>query len=418
MTGVHPRLVEAFGALDAAGVRWCLLRGRSELDAPAGDVDLLLHPADATRARRAFGDAEMPALRVWAGGRQSFFLGWDRDSELWVYVHAVTELSFGPFHGLRLHGMDGVLARLERSDGVPMPAPSDRFWITLLHGLVDKGRLDPRHRAALTELAPFVDPRAGLAVEVDRIASPGSGPSALLDGVRAARWEDLERAAETFRTHWGRRDPAAAVRAARHRASLLIVKIREISTRRGMGVALLAPDGGGKSRLAMALPAALYFPVRRFYMGLEGGPFANAGPSLLPGSGMLRRLAHLWRNWIEARYHQARRRCVVFERYPYEALLPAPEGAGLLSLARRAVLGHALPVPDVVLVLDAPGEVLYQRKGEHSPEGLERDRRGYLRLAERLPQATVLDATRPFAEVRRDATAAVWRAYRRRLGSR
>jgi thymidylate kinase len=103
----------------------------------------------------------------------------------------------------------------------------------------------------------------------------------------------------------------------------------------------------------------------------------------------------------------------VFDRYPYEALLPAPAGTTHLSRWRRAILGHALPAPDLLVVLDAPGEVLHRRKAEHSVERLERDRAGYRELARRFG-AVVVDAMRPPDQVRREVVDAVWQVYRRR----
>ena len=46
MTDVHPRLVAGFAALDAAGVRWCLLRGRDTLLAPTGGSCTLRMPSE------------------------------------------------------------------------------------------------------------------------------------------------------------------------------------------------------------------------------------------------------------------------------------------------------------------------------------------------------------------------------------
>ncbi|MBZ0267141.1 hypothetical protein K8I85_03225, partial [bacterium] len=141
MEQVHPLLAAAFRSLDGSAARWCLLRGRDRITAPDGDVDLLFHPADAARARRALEDAGFVMLRRWAGGTQNFFLAYDRATDHWIYLHAVTELDFGAMHALRAKGAGAaVLERLAPDGGVPMPAPDDRFWITLLHALLDKGR--------------------------------------------------------------------------------------------------------------------------------------------------------------------------------------------------------------------------------------------------------------------------------------
>jgi hypothetical protein len=76
-------------------------------------------------------------------------------------------------------------------------------------------------------------------------------------------------------------------------------------------------------------------------------------------------------------------------------------------LARRLT-----PAPDAVVVLDAPGEELWRRKGEHTPEILERWRQGYARL----PGAHVVSTTpgvQPAAERVLDV---LWRTLAARRG--
>jgi thymidylate kinase len=69
------------------------------------------------------------------------------------------------------------------------------------------------------------------------------------------------------------------------------------------------------------------------------------------------------------------------------------------------------PHPDLVVLLDAPGAVMFARKGEHSAEVLEGRRQGYLALAARFPHSVVLDASRPADQVRTAALTAIWRRY-------
>lgn len=416
MNDVHPRLAAGFESLNESGARWCLLRGRENLRAPSGDVDLLLHPDDAREGRRALAHAGFAPVRIWGGGTQNFFLAWDRETDLWLYVHAVTEISFGRYFGLRIPATTGIFERSESIGGIPMPCGDDRFWITLLHALMDKGRLRESHRTALAQLASSARPDGEIARFVDRVAQPKSAAS-ILTAARAGRWDEIEAMAQALSSRWNRLDPSARVRALQHRSSLVATKLAEIVTRRGVSVALLAPDGAGKSTLAESLATSLYFPVRRFYLGLEGGRFAGSNPSKLPGLGFLRRLFHVWGSYFQAQYHQARRRFIIYDRYPYEALLPGPSRSGALSRARRSLLGHSLPAPDLIVVLDAPGEVLHRRKPEHPIERLDRDRESYRVLARRLPRTVVVDATRPLEEVRRDVTEGVWLAYRRRCGA-
>ena len=149
-------------------------------------------------------------------------------------------------------------------------------------------------------------------------------------------------------------------------------------------------------------------------MGLyQKGP--SAARRRIPGLGFVSQLITQWWRYLAARYHQAHGRLVIFDRYTFDALLPPPQRLSRLGRLRRWLLAHACPAPDLVLVLDAPGEVLYARKGEHSVAFLEQQRQRYLELQSYLPQTIVVDATRGAEEVRREATVAIWGRYINRL---
>lgn len=176
-------------------------------------------------------------------------------------------------------------------------------------------------------------------------------------------------------------------------------------------VALLAPDGAGKSTLSEGIQNTFYYPVRSVYMGLYQKKDDGAQELSLPGAGFLSRVLIQWRRYLSARYHQARGQLVIFDRYSYDALLPSPRELSKAKQWRRWLLAHTCPAPNLILMLDAPGEILYSRKREHSPAVLEEQRQGYLQLQERLPQMVIVDATSDPECVRRKVTALIWRHY-------
>ena len=143
----------------------------------------------------------------------------------------------------------------------------------------------------------------------------------------------------------------------------------------------------------------------------------TAGRSMrrVAGMGFLGHLLGQWGRYLAARWRQGCGRLVLFDRYPYDSLLPQETSPGMLRRWRRLLLGRACPAPGLVVVLDAPGEVLFARKGEHSPDVLERQRQGYLALQARLPHAVVIDATSDLRSVCRQVTAAIWRRCAERL---
>jgi thymidylate kinase len=179
--------------------------------------------------------------------------------------------------------------------------------------------------------------------------------------------------------------------------------------RTGLTVALLGPDGAGKSSVADALIRHLPFRVVSIYMGRARTSSRGRRGSI--ASGLLRQ----WRRHLSATFHRLRGRIVLFDRYTYDALLP-PRHPTPARIARRWVFAHAVPAPDLVVLLDAPAELMWQRKGEHPQDLLEQRRRDYLDLRVRLPEMVVVDAAQDLDAVRRDVTSAIWAAYRRRAG--
>ena len=220
-------------------------------------------------------------------------------------------------------------------------------------------------------------------------------------------------------------------------------------------MALVGADGAGKSTLTQALEhAELPRPVKRIYMGvnleasslmlpttrvlltvkrLRGGrpdlvaSRLSSGPADRPEhlAGRARRSAkdaarlcvwalEEWLRQLVAFGYEARGWIVVFDRHfladYYQTDVAPPPGTtrGVTSRLHGWMLRHLYPRPDLVLCLDAPGEVLHARKAEADVAWLEHRRRQYLALADVVPALVVLDATRPFDAVLRDAVDAIW----------
>jgi len=178
---------------------------------------------------------------------------------------------------------------------------------------------------------------------------------------------------------------------------------------------LVGPDGAGKSSLAAALARSFPLAVRTVYMSPAMTPRRGPSPR---GVRLALRIGAQLSRWCRAQALRLRGRLVLFDRYAYDALLPARWPLGPRGRLRRWLLGHACPAPQLLVVLDAPGELLHARTGEHDPAVLEAERRAYLRLARRRARAIVVDATREPDRVRRDVTAAIWAAYRSRWACR
>jgi thymidylate kinase len=176
-----------------------------------------------------------------------------------------------------------------------------------------------------------------------------------------------------------------------------------------VSVALLGPDGAGKSTLAAALTETPALRARSVYAGLYGAATPRP-PVPAPGLRLALRLARLWRLRARAACWRLRGRVVVFDRHGLDAAVAAARPGGTATRLRRRLLAGALPRPDVLVVLDAPAEVLLARKGEHDLATLEAQRDRYRALAARRAAALV-DATADADVVRREVTDVVWRRW-------
>lgn len=213
-------------------------------------------------------------------------------------------------------------------------------------------------------------------------------------------------------------------------------------------VALIGPDGAGKSSIAREVARRVGAPARYLYMGVNleqsnltlpttrlalaikrargrgprmtadwaGGDSRDGGrPRLLreayAGVRLLGWLGEEWFRAMVAQIYSWRGYLVVFDRhflYDYYST-DAQRQAGQLMATRLhgMLLRRFYPRPDMVICLDAPAEVLHARKLEQSVETLERRRRDYLALAGVAPDFTVVDATRPIPVVINEITALI-----------
>jgi thymidylate kinase len=407
---LRPLLREVFVALDRAGVRWCLLRAPEGPDTQAGDVDLLVARDDRARLAGAIAPLGFARLPAWGYGSHRFHLGYDAASDRWLKLDVVTELAFGPWFSLPSAAAARCLSRRRPHGSAVVLDDGDAFWCLLLHRLLDKGSVGAA-AAPLARLARAPGcAESPLAHEVERIAPRSCTPPLVLDAARRAAWDELEAASPALAAAWRRRHRVASLR--RRAIGRLARRAGPfLRSRRGMTVALVGADGAGKSSSAAALARSFPLAVCTVYMSPAMTPRRGRSPR---GARLALRIGAQLSRWCRAQAFRFRGRLVLFDRYAYDALLPARWPLGPRGRLRRWLLGHACPAPQLIVVLDAPGELLHARTGEHDAAVLEAERRAYLRLARGRARAIVIDAARERGRVRRDITAAIWAAYQSR----
>jgi thymidylate kinase len=205
-------------------------------------------------------------------------------------------------------------------------------------------------------------------------------------------------------------------------------------------VALIGPDGTGKTTIARALVDSEVVPMKYLYMGMS----IESSNVALPTSrlvhrlelakharslrqsqqpvpeeinlhglehrfdrrgrlGAIARLLHrlseeIYRQLISWSY-QRRGYVVVYDRHFIFDMLPGPEDLGtkrrLTERIHNWFLSTVYPTPDVVMFLDAPPEVLHARKQEVPEWYLQQNRENLEEKREYAKEWIVIDASQP-----------------------
>lgn len=227
-------------------------------------------------------------------------------------------------------------------------------------------------------------------------------------------------------------------------------------------VALIGPDGAGKTTIGRQVERTLPLPVKYLYMGVN----ADSSNHLLPTTRALRALKrlcgippdppgppdpkrparptprgrarrvlsrlkttltftnHVCEEWFRqglAWYYSHRGQIVLFDRHFFSDFYANDIAATnqRRPLRRRIhgwMLRYLYPRPDLIIYLEAPAAVMLARKGEGTLESIERLHQQYLLMRGQVKHFVTVDASQPVDAVARDVTAQICDFYRTRTG--
>jgi thymidylate kinase len=410
--------------LDDAKLRWVVVRNHQDLPDEVGDdIDIVVHPDDAITTE--------DVIRAAAKRGGLFLLRSYRGLEHHTFAVATPDLSGRfvllvdvqwavAFKGRLLIDAEGVLTDRRRSGEIWIPTSGMEGYALLLHAVLKKGELKPRYIERLAELEQL-EPGA-----VERVARGRLG------GALARRLMSVRTRAQLLAV----REPLARAIDRRHPGNFwrrpnfqVQSKLRQVKLRlkpRGLFVALLGPDGSGKSSTTDLLETLLgsqgdVLPVDRVYLG--------SGQPLLPTRKLMRRLRgadnpshknqqvrdvaprrlrgalhvtadEILRYWVHVRPRLARHGIVLADRYAYD--LFRINNPTVRRRWFRRVATIVISAPNLTFFLEGDPEVITARKQELTVEETIRQQHAYRGLIDVVPDLRPLDlTTRDEAALRR-----------------
>jgi thymidylate kinase len=227
-------------------------------------------------------------------------------------------------------------------------------------------------------------------------------------------------------------------------------------------VALVGPDGAGKTTVSREIEHRLPLPIKKVYMGVNlsssnhillttrlyhllrrvwaaksvtsesrvpkqissrpGNKIRQFGLGAKSGLFTVGLISEEWFRQLLAWYFRSTGRYIVlFDRHFFCDYFTSHilNNKRTLPISRRIhglMLLYLYPKPDLVIYLDAPAEVLFARKGEGTLTSLEQRRQNYLQLRSVLKHFAVVDANQPTKDVALQVATLIRDFYDDRVG--
>jgi glycosyltransferase involved in cell wall biosynthesis/thymidylate kinase len=409
----HPSglLDVVFNRLDKEDIQYCLLRDIDQIPLmdTGGEVDILVRDEQLPRLTSILAKFGFACLPSWGYDPHHFFVAFEPKNGGWLKLDVISEIAYGkPIPILRTNLGVHCLRRRRKIGNYFAPSPEDELFTLLFHCILDKGQFDRGKQNRLLILCQQIREEKYLTSLLQTYLGQEMDCQQLVDKIVAGDYPSLLSQKEGILARYIKNHRAGVL--LRLIINKFLRKVNKWITSlqpRSIMVALLAPDGAGKSSLATGIQESFYSPVKTIYMGLYPKKKQEQVVRRIFRTSIIWQIANLWRGYLLGYYHRLRRHLVIFDRYSYDAWL-SRSNSTWVKRTRRWLLAHSCPAPDLVFLLDAPGEILYERKHEHNITFLEGQRQSYLSLQARLPQMQIIDGLATVKEVKQAVIHHIW----------
>jgi thymidylate kinase len=430
-----------FRAWKQAGIEFLILRNYDGLpDFTTNDIDVLMAPGQVRRAEatllgaaqeagfRLHNRAEYATLALYLSSKQS---------NAQAHFDLFTALKW---HGFDFLGCEGFLGRRVRRGWFAIPHPADEAATNLLASLIYTGKVKEKYKPSI---AAGFSTEPALATELLADSFGRAHAELLVTSGAQEKWAAIEAATGVLRRALVFRQ---LTRCPWRTIKSLLTDALRLARRflrpPGLTLVLCGADGSGKSTAARVVEDGLsgsFSPQKGRHFHWKPPLFSTKrrsarGPASDPHGEAPRNpaasLCYFGFHWLEfflgshlrLRPITFRGGLVLIDRYYYDFFVD--QRRYRLRVPQSIVrLGYVfVKKPDLVLLLDAPAEVLQGRKREVALAETERQCQAYRTLVRSLPNGRVIDATQPKEKVGADISRVILdfaaERTRQRLGQR
>jgi thymidylate kinase len=415
-------LCALFGGLDKNDIRYCVLHSYGELpETLSSDLDIAVHPADAARVLSLYRSLQQQGYRViqvlnyFVNAYYFVFFWTDGPVINSAAVDIILEHRRG---GLIAPTGQSLVSGRRKQRMYWVPAPEAEFTY-LLAKKTWKGTAPPQQASRLKALVeqlgqPTAERLAGhlfqsqLKVRVVEACVNGQ-LNELLGKIRTQTWKT---------SFW--QNP---FRLGAYVLSDICRRLRRWIQPTGLFVTFMGLDGVGKSTLIRQVVSVVSPAFRRqrvfhwrpnvLWRRKTAGDTSQPHrcperSSWLSVAKVLAYVLDYWVGyWFVIRPFLARSGLVVFDRHFDDLLIDAKRYRYGGPLWAIQVLRCLIPKPDLILILDAPTEVILSRKQEVAVEEVQRQTALYVKYHHDTPSSQLIDASAPVARVTSDASQAI-----------
>lgn len=425
-------LFGVFETFDRAGIPYCVLHGYENYPQVKSDVDCVIDARITPSELYALihdNRAHIGADLVRCRGYHIVLAGKNANG---LPCFLTLDLSVDcEIDGLQLYAGAEILASRRRYDRFWIPAANLGFGCYLARSIA-KGVLDEGRARRLSAL--YQQDAARCEQQLARFWGTRSA-ELIRSAARSGDWRAVQHCVAHLRAELRgrviRRRPGRFVG---NKLRGILARAVRVLRPDGVNLVLLGPDGAGKSSVIEALGPNLVSVFPRsvcwgfappLHRLIRRGTGATDQPHALPPRSFLTsvvRAAYWWAyatfGYANLHLALARSTLVLHDRHFVDIFVDVKRYryGGPLWLVR--LIWRVIPKPDIIVILDAPPEVLQARKQEVSFDETARQRSLYLALARSLANGHVVDAAQSPEHVAGAVSDVVLRHLASRLGRR